>query len=92
MTAEPAITPSGSVSGGSASGGPAPLDWLDGSLSVTGRRWLAQPCDERTALAVAQSHADDANRLRGTGGTTGWLSIAAWTDWRPALLRATNDL
>jgi len=61
VTAEPAITPSGSVSGGSVSGGsassgPAPLDWLDGGLSVTGRRWLAQPCDERTALAVAQSH------------------------------------
>ncbi len=46
MTAAPAIT----------AGGPAPLDWLDGSLSVTGRRWLAQPCDERMALAVAQSH------------------------------------
>ena len=46
MTAEPAIAP----------GGPAPLDWLDGSLSITGRRWLAQPCDERMALAVAQSH------------------------------------
>ena len=50
-------------------------------------QWLRQ-----RHMAVAQSHADDANRLRGTGGTTGWLSIAAWTDWRPALLRATNDL
>ena len=46
MTAEPALIP----------GGMPPLDWLDGSLSVTGRRWLAQACDERTALAVAQSH------------------------------------
>jgi single-stranded-DNA-specific exonuclease len=33
-----------------------PVDWLGGALSVTGRRWLAQPCDERIALAVAQSH------------------------------------
>ena len=32
------------------------VDWLYGGLSVTGRRWLAQPCDERMALAVAQSH------------------------------------
>ncbi len=33
-----------------------PTDWLAGKLSVTGRRWLAQPCDDRMALAVAQSH------------------------------------
>jgi single-stranded-DNA-specific exonuclease len=33
-----------------------PVDWLGGVLSVTGRRWLAQPCNERMALAVAQSH------------------------------------
>ncbi len=32
------------------------VDWLGGVLSVTGRRWLAQPCDERMTLAVAQSH------------------------------------
>ncbi len=32
------------------------LDWLGGALSVTGRRWLAQPCDDRMALAIAQSH------------------------------------
>ncbi len=31
-------------------------DWLGGVLSVTGRRWLTQPCDERMTLAVAQSH------------------------------------
>jgi single-stranded-DNA-specific exonuclease len=46
VTTDPAI----------AAGGLAPLDWLDGSLSITGRRWLAQACDERMALAVAQSH------------------------------------
>ena len=35
----------------------APLvDWLGGGLSVTGRRWIAQPCDERMALAIAQAH------------------------------------
>ncbi len=34
-----------------------PVDWLAGGVSVTGRRWLAQPCDERAALAVAQVHA-----------------------------------
>jgi len=33
-----------------------PIDWLDGGLSVTGRRWLSHPCDERMATAVAQSH------------------------------------
>ncbi len=33
-----------------------PVDWLYGGVSVTGRRWLAQACDERMALAVAQSH------------------------------------
>ncbi len=33
-----------------------PADWLSGGLSVTGRRWLAQPCDERMVLAVAQAH------------------------------------
>ncbi len=31
-------------------------DWLAGGRSVTGRRWLAQPCNERTALAIAQTH------------------------------------
>ncbi len=35
---------------------PTPVDWLDGGLSITGRRWLAQPCDDRIALAIAQSH------------------------------------
>ena len=33
-----------------------PVDWLGGALSVTGRRWLASPCDERIALAIAQAH------------------------------------
>ena len=33
-----------------------PIDWLDGGLSVTGRRWLSHPCDERMALALAQAH------------------------------------
>ena len=33
-----------------------PIDWLDGGLSVTGRRWLSHSCDERMALALAQSH------------------------------------
>jgi single-stranded-DNA-specific exonuclease len=41
---------------GSTTAKTAPVDWLYGGLSVTGRRWLAQPCDERIALAVAQSH------------------------------------
>lgn len=36
-------------------GSPA-IDWLDGGLSATGRRWLSQPSDERMALAVAQAH------------------------------------
>ncbi len=36
--------------------GTPPVDWLYGGISVTGRRWLAQPCDERMALAVSQSH------------------------------------
>ena len=33
-----------------------PVDWLGGGVSVTGRRWLSHPCDERMALAVAQTH------------------------------------
>ncbi len=33
-----------------------PIDWLDGGVSVTGRRWIAQPCDDRMALAIAQAH------------------------------------
>jgi len=36
--------------------GPPAIDWLDGGVSVTGRRWLSQPADDRMALAVAQAH------------------------------------
>ncbi len=32
------------------------VDWLDGGISVTGRRWLARPCDDRMAVAIAQAH------------------------------------
>jgi single-stranded-DNA-specific exonuclease len=46
VTAAPATTANSAL----------PVDWLGGALSVTGRRWLAQPCNERMALAVAQSH------------------------------------
>ena len=35
---------------------PPPVDWLSGGLSVTGRRWLAQSCDDRMALAMAQTY------------------------------------
>lgn len=31
-------------------------DWLGGGVSVTGRRWVTEPCDERMALALAQAH------------------------------------
>lgn len=43
MTAEPA--PTGTAT-----------DWLYGGLSLTGRRWLTQPSDDRMVLAVAQVH------------------------------------
>ncbi len=49
MTVEPAQAQSAPPRG-------SPTDWLYGGLSVTGRRWLTQPCDERIALAVAQTH------------------------------------
>jgi len=39
-----------------ASLGSLPIDWLEGAVSVTGRRWLAQACDERAALAMAQAY------------------------------------
>lgn len=41
--------------------------------------------------ALAQSHADNANRLRKTYGVAHWLSIAARTGWQPASLLVTND-
>ncbi len=50
MTAESAPVPVAPPASAS------PVDWLVGGVSVTGRRWLAQPCDERMALAVAQAH------------------------------------
>jgi single-stranded-DNA-specific exonuclease len=34
----------------------SPGDWLGGALSLTGRRWLTRPCDDRLALAIAQAH------------------------------------
>jgi single-stranded-DNA-specific exonuclease len=37
-------------------GGVSAIDWLDGGVSVTGRRWLSHPGDDRMALALAQAH------------------------------------
>jgi hypothetical protein len=51
----------------------------------------SDPRTRQRYAALAQSHADNANRLRATGGVTHWLSIAAWTGWQPTSLLITND-
>lgn len=49
------------------------------------------PRDRRKYADLAQSHADSANQLREPGSSAHWLSIADWTQWRPASLLVTND-